>query len=128
MLNKCCVQTIQICKKEEIYINYAWLLKSIDFLSMVFEMNVQYFLQERDLPIKISLGWNKISGCHTKLTLATFLLTWKWFSQYMLTFALAIVACQHELERLGEYIICKRFAVQMILWSQKLVIQNKCQA
>ena len=34
----------------------------------------QYFLQERDVPTEISLDWNKVSGCHTKPTLATFCL------------------------------------------------------
>ena len=40
--------------------------------------------RKRDVPIEMSLSWNKVSGCHTKLISATFLPTWKsFFSIYV---------------------------------------------
>ena len=40
------------------------------------ECSWQYFLQTKEVPNENSLGWNKVSGCHTKPTWASFLLTW----------------------------------------------------
>ena len=54
-----------VCSK--ITSRFAWLPRSIDFLIMVLQINVLwYFLQERYIPTKIPLGWNEVSGCHTK--------------------------------------------------------------
>ena len=42
-------------------------------MSMVLEMNVlNGIFYKRDVPTEILLGWNKVSGCHTRLKLATF--------------------------------------------------------
>ena len=39
------------------------------------ECSLRYFFpQEIGIPTKIYLGWNKVTGCHTKLTTATFFL------------------------------------------------------
>ena len=48
-------------------------------------LNGIFYKRERDVPTKLSLGWNKVSECHTKLQLA---------------FALAMDTCWSELERL----------------------------
>ena len=64
--------------------NYTWLLEGIYFLSMVLEVNVlNGILCKRDVPTEISLGWNKVSRCHTKPTSATFFRCDNAFCQYM---------------------------------------------
>ena len=72
-----CIDYSNIQEGRNISNLYKWLLEGVDFLSMVFEMNVlSYFLQKRDVPTEMSLGSNKVSGCYTKPTLTIFLPTW----------------------------------------------------
>ena len=49
------------------------MLEDIYFLKMIVEMKVLtvFFTRER-CSTEISFGWNKVSGCHTKATWATF--------------------------------------------------------
>ena len=42
----------------------------------VYGLGNEYATIEGDVPTKMSLGLNKVSGCHTKPMAATFLLTW----------------------------------------------------
>ena len=45
----------------------------IDFLSMILEKTVLWYsLLARDIPTKISLGWNKVSWYHSKPKSAIF--------------------------------------------------------
>ena len=72
-----CIDYSNIQEGRNISNLYKWLLEGVDFLSMVFEMNVlSSFLQKRDVPTEMSLGSNKVSGCYTKPTLTFFLQTW----------------------------------------------------
>ena len=61
----------------------------------VSEMNVlNSSFYKRDVPTKISLDWNKVSGCHIKSTSASIC----WHDN-----AFSIAACRREIERLLNY-------------------------
>ena len=66
----------------------------------VYGLGNEFATVEGDVPTKISLGLNKVSGCHTKPMRQLFCWLDNALCQQMPPFASAIVACRHELERL----------------------------